>query len=387
MILREIAVVFPGNERGGAATHILAFAKAAANYKLQSFIRFLSLGTGPLHEDVEDVYGAVSVVDGSTLFQIRTLTRMMRETHPDSLWHAHGPRANVVVYAAARRAKRLFTSTIHSDPLKDFLGSHLKSTLFTRLNLFCLRRTIGVFVGNRSFADHVQEIPAFYVANAIDPVRGGVNRDTAHEELCRSLCIEPESVLIGVVARLDPVKDIGTAIAALPLVKAKVNRPVYLVSAGPGEQLSELERVATNNGVREFVHFLGFVKDVQRLYAAFDVHVLPSKSEGESPFAILEAGAYGVPNIGSDIPGIRNLIIDGETGLLFPQGNAQVLSEQIVKLFTQPGLAVDIAERFENRVLPRFSPDAMLRAYLEGYAAMGVVIPESKWKRLQLDLS
>jgi L-malate glycosyltransferase len=376
--LKQIAVVFPGNERGGAATHITAFAKAVAAHQLQSFIRFLSLGTGPLQEDVEKVYGAVTVLEGSTRGRMRALAQTMRETDRDTLWHAHGPRANVVVYRAARTARRQFTSTIHSDPLKDFLGSRLKSVLFTRLNLFCLRRTVGVFVGNRAFATHVPDVPAFYVPNAIEPVDVDEVRETAQAELCRSLGIEPGSVLIGVVARLDKVKDIGTAIAALPLIRTKMNRPVHLVSAGPGDELPELVRLATLNGVRESVHFLGFVKDTPGLYQAFDVHVLPSKSEGESPFAILEAGAFRTPNVGSDIPGIKNLIVDGETGLLFPQGNAVVLSERIVELLTQPGLAANLVQNFADKVLPRFSLAAMLKGYLEGYTAMGFAIPESE---------
>ncbi|KPV44955.1 hypothetical protein AN477_04595 [Alicyclobacillus ferrooxydans] len=371
-------VVFPGNERGGAATHLLAYAKSVVHARLEGLIQFISLGDGPLLDDLQAVLAQVEIVSGSTGGRIKTLAVKMKQQGRDVLWHAHGPRANFVVFMASRRSRRHFTSTVHSNPLQDFLGSRAKSLLFTRLNLFCLRRTVGVFVGNREFAEYLPSRQAYFVPNAIEPVTGAASRSDARLRLCEDLDIPQESTVIGIVARLDPVKDLRTVIMALPLVAKRLARPVHLVIAGPGAQLQELQRIAIENSVEAFVHFLGFVKETEPLYLAMDAHVLPSKSEGESPFVILEAGNYGVPNLGSDIPGIRNLIVDGQTGWLFPVGDAQALAERLELVLRNPEEAMKCVDAFRQTVLPRFSPAAMLEAYLSGYEAMGFAALQSE---------
>ncbi|MGB7861388.1 MAG: GNAT family N-acetyltransferase, partial [Acidimicrobiia bacterium] len=83
-----------------------------------------------------------------------------------------------------------------------------------------------------------------------------------------------------------------------------------------------------NRGVRAGVRFLGMRTDVERLYGGFDLFVLPSHREG-FPRAAMEAAASGLPVVATDIRGCRQVVDNGETGFLFPVGDAQALAHAV----------------------------------------------------------
>ncbi|WP_051663008.1 glycosyltransferase family 4 protein [Alicyclobacillus macrosporangiidus] len=362
--MAAIFVVVPGNEQGGAATHLVAFARAVREAGLDARFCFLSLGSGPLADRLRAVV-AVEHLPASPVQAFRALTVRMRAQPPDSLWHAHGPRLNVLVATAARMTGRRWVSTIHSDPRKDFLASAWKSAVFTRLNLTALRSSSGMFLCNPSFSDLVPGKPWFWVPNALAaeplPEPAAVYRTRLRSQFG----IDPDTPVVGMVARLDPVKDIPTAIHAM------ANLPgVHLAVAGDGGQRTALTAMIAELDLKDRVHLLGHIREIGPFLSSLDVHVLASRSEG-LPYAVLEAGYYGIPNVMSDIPAARGLIESERTGLLFPVGNGAVLAAQIRRLLDDTDLARRLAASFQSEILPRFTPARMLDAYLEGYRALG----------------
>lgn len=371
--MNQVVVLFPGNERGGAATHIIAYAKAIEHAGLGGDVVFLSLGRGPLFDALLEIYPTTKVLDGSVLSQIRTLRAQMKASRGRVLWHFNGPRLNVMGRLAAGGRRHSFTSTIHSHPRKDFVGSPWKTTLFTRFNLHCLQAAVGLFVGNRSFAELLPNQPAYYVPNAIEHRRDASQRATNRQLWRERLGLSDKTPLVGVVARFDRVKDIPTTVRAIAALQPQPGEPaVHLAIAGDGPDRARIVAETRSAGVVDRVHFTGFLDDVSSFYDAIDVHVTSSLSEGESSYVVLEAAVHDVVTVGTDIPGIRNLIHHGTTGLLFPPTEAAVLAENVRRVLYEPELADNLLQNFLASVLPRFSPSAMLTAYLEGYHAMGV---------------
>ena len=117
-------------------------------------------------------------------------------------------------------------------------------------------------------------------------------------------------------AEFIPRKRHADAIAAMAHLP---DTPAYLLLAGDGPLLEKMKALAVSLRVAGRVHFIGLRNDVPRLLRAADVALLPSQQEG-LPRAILEAMAMGVPAIGSDIRGTRELLASG-AGRLFPTGN------------------------------------------------------------------
>ena len=131
--------------------------------------------------------------------------------------------------------------------------------------------------------------------------------------------------IVGNVARLAEQKGHRDLIAAATSVLER-HPDVRFVVAGDGELRGELEQLAAPLGDR--FEFLGERRDVPDLLASFEVFAFPSHFEGLC-LAVIEAQAAGVPVVATPVGGIRETVVEGETGFLVPVGDPQALAERI----------------------------------------------------------
>jgi glycosyltransferase involved in cell wall biosynthesis len=120
--------------------------------------------------------------------------------------------------------------------------------------------------------------------------------------------------------RLESVKDYSTLLWAF----AQMRSTARLVIAGSGSLMDELTQLTTRLGLANRVRFLGFQPDLLRWMQAADGFVLSSRWEG-LPMGLLEASACAVPVVATDVPGTREVIVDGNTGTLVAPGSAAAL--------------------------------------------------------------
>lgn len=130
------------------------------------------------------------------------------------------------------------------------------------------------------------------------------------------------------------------------LIRAMKQLPenVTLVLAGRGAMLEECRELARGLGADRRVIFPGHVPDIGRWYGAADAAVSASRSEG-LPFNIMEAMYAGLPVIASAVKGHVDLIRDGETGLLYPYGDARACAGAVRRLLADPALGQAMAAR------------------------------------------
>ena len=113
--------------------------------------------------------------------------------------------------------------------------------------------------------------------------------------------------------------------------------PLRLALAGDGILLEEMRELSRALGIHEHVNFLGYVSNIQELYACCQAAVATSRKEG-LPFHVMEAISCGLPVIASDIKGHRELVIHKVNGLLFEDGNEEQLAGRILELLNDPEL-------------------------------------------------
>jgi glycosyltransferase involved in cell wall biosynthesis len=140
----------------------------------------------------------------------------------------------------------------------------------------------------------------------------------------------------------------------------------HLCIVGDGAERADLEQLTASLGESGRVTFFGYRNDRVALLKAFDLFVLPSELEG-IPRCLMEAMGAGVACIASDIPGSRDLIESGATGLLFPPGDATSLMRQMATLARDPITRSDLAIRGGQRVREAHSAEAMARNYASLY--------------------
>lgn len=164
---------------------------------------------------------------------------------------------------------------------------------------------------------------AVYINNAIPmkataPLaqRNGQNRDKSKK-------------IIGTVGRLTAVKGYRYLIEAAPFIRAAIPE-IEIWIIGDGELREELKKLAERVGVTDTVIFFGQREDVAVLIAQMDMLVMSSLREG-LPTVVLESFAQGVPVVGTNVSGIRELVYPGETGWLAPPADAQGLAGVIIQ--------------------------------------------------------
>jgi glycosyltransferase involved in cell wall biosynthesis len=152
----------------------------------------------------------------------------------------------------------------------------------------------------------------------------------------------PTILFMGRVKKYKRVDLILRALASLPEGLSETR----LVVAGKGEHLEELRARAAKLGLEGRVEFLGFVEEARKLELLRRswVHVLTSPKEGWG-IANLEAAACGTPSVASDSPGLRESVLDGETGLLTPHGDVDALRHKLETLLTHGDMREEMGRR------------------------------------------
>jgi glycosyltransferase involved in cell wall biosynthesis len=189
-------------------------------------------------------------------------------------------------------------------------------------------------------------------------------------ELRREVGAGPDDVVCGVVGRLVWEKGYREVFRAAALVRARAPHVVVVV-AGPrdpdkADAVSDADiEAARAAGVR----FLGFRDDVDDLYAAMDLYVLASHREG-LPRSAMEAAAMGVPIIATDVRGCREVVDDGVTGTLVPQGDAAALASAIAALAGDAPLRRKMGEAGLRKARAEFDQQRIIDITLDVYGRL-----------------
>jgi glycosyltransferase involved in cell wall biosynthesis len=179
------------------------------------------------------------------------------------------------------------------------------------------------------------------------------------------LDIASEAFVIGTVARLDPVKDLGTLIAAFGTLRTHAPEAL-LVVVGDGPMRNGLERQAAEVAPGGAIRFVGQRSDVRDLMPAFDVYANSSTSEGVS-LTLLEAMAAAVPLVATRVGGTPEVVLDDRSGLLVPARDPGAFSTALATLIQRPDLRGAMGAEGRARLEREFDLETMIARYGEIY--------------------
>ena len=175
-----------------------------------------------------------------------------------------------------------------------------------------------------------------------------------------------EAPLVGMISVLRSWKGHATFFAAARQLREQ-GRRINFVVVGAGNPVEAYQAMARAAGVGDFVTFTGHREDVPELLRALNVLVIPSTQHEGVPQIGLQALACQTPVVGSDCGGIPEIIRDGETGRIFPAGNAPMLAATIARALEQPDASRQMAARGRELVERCYSRDTMLDVIEEIY--------------------
>jgi glycosyltransferase involved in cell wall biosynthesis len=167
------------------------------------------------------------------------------------------------------------------------------------------------------------------------------------------------------VGRLTREKGFDTLLHAVPAIRA-VRPDARVVILGDGPYRDDLLRLRAELGLTDIVALPGFVDDVGAVLEQADVLAAPSHIEG-LPMAVIEAMAWGLPVVVSDIPGHRDLVPDGSTGLCVPLGDAAALAAGVLATLAGGAAVETRVGRALANVRQTYIAEAMARRHLDLY--------------------
>ena len=176
---------------------------------------------------------------------------------------------------------------------------------------------------------------------------------------------------LGFVGRLLDDKGIRTLVAAHQLLRTRVPKAQLLIAGtpDPANPASVTEGEARSWNELPGITWLGQVNDIADFWARIHVAVLPSRREG-LPLSLLEAAACGRAMIASDVPGCREVVVQEQTGLLFPVDDVPALADAMERLAVDPQLRARCAMAARTRVVERFAGEIIGRQIIELYRIM-----------------
>ena len=363
----KVIHLISGGDSGGAKTHVHSLLQNLTRTIDVTMVCFME---GPFAQEARELGIRTVVLPGRNLLRTyRTLKRMIREEGYEII-HCHGARGNMMG-ALLRRATGLpVVTTVHSDYRLDYLGRPFSRLSYGTINTIALRLLdyrIGVsdamtdLLISRGFDPD----KLFTIYNGIDftPRTPALGR----EEYFRSVGLEADgdSVVVGIAARLNPVKDIGTLVRGFASAHQTCPK-LRLLIAGDGEQMDMLKKLSAELGVERQVCFAGWITDTDSFYHAIDINTLTSLSE-TFPYSLTEGARAALPTVASRVGGVPYLIEHGIHGLLFEAGDAEGLARCLVSLARDPTLREHLGQRLYQRAKADFSLESTLERQLTIY--------------------
>ncbi len=171
--------------------------------------------------------------------------------------------------------------------------------------------------------------------------------------------------IVGTVGAIVEQKGHRTLVEAAALVIEEMPHTTFVI-AGSGVLREELEARVAQLGLGRRFRFLGTRDDIPRVLATLDLFVMPSLWEG-MPYALVEAMAVGVPVVGSDIPGIADIVRPHQTGRLALADDPAALAEAIRTALTEEGASARMAQAGRDVVMHEHSRERMIASLAGAY--------------------
>ena len=362
----KVITLISGGDIGGAKTHVLSLLHGLGKTEQ---VRLVCFREGEFAEDARKLGIDTCVMEVSVGAAIGRLTQMIRE-EGFQIIHCHGARANLTGAILRRKIRVPIVTTVHSDYRLDYLGRPLHRLTYGTINTIALRMFdyhIGVsdamaqLLISRGFDPQTM----FAIYNGIDftPVTPKLGREAYLRSV--GMEVQDDTVVFGIAARLDPVKDMATLIRGFSIA-VKKHPNIRLLIAGEGEQRQMLGELAAQLCPAGTVVFAGWVTDMDSFYHALDVNTLTSLSE-TFPYAITEGARMRCATIASNVGGIPYIIEHGVTGLLFEPQNAEALGTCMIQLAESRAMRAHLGENLYEKASREFSIDATVGKQLEIY--------------------
>lgn len=359
---------------GGTQKHVIDIARKIDKSEFQIDIifstkrnkYFFQENTGIFHRTFGlPISRSGSLTDIASILKIR---KIIKENKYDIV-HCHSTKAGFVGRLAA------FVSR-HSNVIYSPHGFMFCDTRFFAVRLFYLKlekylgylthKLIAVSGSERDLALQYKIVPKQKVITLYNSIDPSDYSDYVYEnKVPEKLKNNKSEIILGTVGRLYYQKDPITLIKSFKIINDAIPN-TKLVMVGDGPMIDKCLEVINELNLQNKIQLAGFQKNSKDYYKIFDLFILSSHYEG-LPYSLLEAMVMGIPCVGTDVVGIKDLIIPGETGYLVAEGDYEGLAKAVLSLLENPSLLTLFSENARRITKANYNFNEGIKEYEQFY--------------------
>ncbi|MBP1683736.1 MAG: Exopolysaccharide biosynthesis glycosyltransferase EpsF [Ignavibacteriaceae bacterium] len=359
---------------GGTQKHVIDIARKIDRSEFQIDIvfstkrnkNFLQESTGIFNR----TYGlpisrSGSFTDISNILRIR---KIIKENKYDIV-HCHSTKAGFVGRLATFISRH--PNVVYSPHGFMFCDTRIKARRLLYLKLekylgYLTNKLVAVSGSERDLALEHKIVPSKKVItlyNSIDP--DDYSDHLYENKVPDKLKDKNSDIILGTVGRLYYQKDPITLIKSFKIINDAIPN-TKLVIVGDGPLIDECLEQINKLNLQDRIELAGFQKNSKAYYKIFDLFILSSRYEG-LPYALLEAMTMGIPVVGTNVVGIKDLIIPGETGYLVEEGDYKGLADAVLSLLGNPALLTLFSENARRMTHTNFNFNEGIKEYEQFY--------------------
>ncbi len=283
----------------------------------------------------------------------KEVKRIIAEFKPDIV-HTHAAKAGAIGRLAAHRmGVPIIVHTFHGHVFHSYFGK-IKTWIYKSIERYLAKRSSAIVTLSKQQNEEITTIhkicsksKARIIPLGFHLDRFKENQEEKRKKFRETWCIDEDTVVVGLVGRVVPIKNHGLFLEAFKHALDSTNKQVIALIVGDGDVTQDVFDKAKELGLNPTkpgstradanVIFTSWIKEIDQVNAAIDIMALSSLNEG-TPVSLIEAQAAAVPVVSTDVGGVSDIVVEGESGFLSPSGNAQALGKNMLRLIEDKDL-------------------------------------------------
>ena len=324
---------------------------------INNHVASIRAGKRSIAEALEALAGPTTVLPSGRLARVGVFWALCHKLKPDAVIAHFFTIDHVFLAIAARLAGVRRVVAVQGNPAPSQKQRTLVRKVATILNA---SRLLGIPIISAShwIENSLTALGSLPYGSRVIHNGSDVAAIAAAAKFARSERCDDDAVIL-MIARLDPIKDHKTLLAAVANIPEVNGRRVRLDLVGDGVLRDDLEAETAVLGISDRVRFLGTRSDATALIGTADLFCLSTTRDEGFGIVLVEALAAGIPIVASDVPACREVLKDGLFGVLVPAGEADTLAFELRKSLTDTPSACP-----KNEIEEHYGVKEMANSYL-----------------------
>ena len=269
----------------------------------------------------------------------KKIKQIIEEFKPDIV-HTHAAKAGALGRRAAFACNvPIVIHTFHGHVFHSYFG-RFKTFIFKVIERRLAAKSDGIIAISDIQKRELSEIHKICEPSKIQVIPLGFDLEKFHLDKKENRAItrgrfniESDEIAIAIVGRLAPIKNHSLFLDVVDEISKKTSKKIRFFIVGDGEEKEKIEKRVLEINEQKLVkiEMTSWIKNIGEFNAGMDIMCLTSDNEG-TPVSLIEAQAGDLPIITTDVGGVRDVILDGQTGWIVPKNNVSLFTEKLLLL-------------------------------------------------------